>query len=208
MLDATIEASAQQTRFDPLAVGATNKRELDLKDVTVTIRETGRDLLARAIIKLNSGVRYLLHGENGSGKSTILRALGKRLIPGIADDLRISYLEQREGDAVQDYMTALDTVISSDAVRSEALQRRKCKRVGVTRREGLLNDTTVLQEAIDNLNDPNASIAAVKQIEHEDQLKKLELAQREAELRSGARGIKARKALKEQEKAVEVSFAS
>ena len=130
MKDATIEASAQQTRFDPAAVGATAKRELDLKDVTVTIRETGRDLLSHATIKLNASVRYLLHGQNGTGKSTILKALGKRLIPGIADGLRISYLEQREAEAkdkAQDTTSVIDLVIASDTVRKEALRRRLCK---------------------------------------------------------------------------------
>lgn len=127
MKDQAIECFAQQTRFDPAAVGATHKREVELKDVTITLRESGRDILSHATIKLNAGTRVLLHGQNGTGKSTILRALGKRLIPGIADELRISYLEQRDGnedDGFKSAITALDVVIASDEVRSEALRRR------------------------------------------------------------------------------------
>ena len=65
-----------------------------------------------------------------------------------------------------------------------------------------------LQQALDDKVDYQAPTKAVKQLKHAETIQALELAQREAELRSGARGIKARKILKEQERAVEDSLTS
>ena len=93
-----IVCRSQQTRFDPLQGGVSAlKRELDLKDVSISIGN--REILSDAHIKLNAGVRYVLHARNGQGKSTILRAISERLIPGIPLDLRIACLQQRDEDA-------------------------------------------------------------------------------------------------------------
>lgn len=212
MKDKTIECFAQQTRFDPAADGATQKREVELKDVTITLRESGRDILAHATIKLNAGTRVLLHGQNGTGKSTILRALGKRLIPGIADELRMSYLGQRDGDeqdASSRSTSALEHVIASDNVRSETLDRRASKNRRLSLSEAITDclPTIVVQAALDS-KDAEAPAEVLRKVKHEDHLKKLKIAQREYELRSGARGNRARTTMKQQEKVVEESLAS
>lgn len=65
----------------------------------------------------------------------------------------------------------------------------------------------VLQSALDDTNNPQAPSRVLKQLKHESTVLELELAQREAELRSGARGIRARKALISKEKETEESLA-
>jgi ATPase subunit of ABC transporter with duplicated ATPase domains len=45
-------------------------------------------------LKLKSGVHYALIGRNGTGKSTILKAVAEKLIPGIPIETRISILQQ------------------------------------------------------------------------------------------------------------------
>lgn len=127
-----LEATAQQTRFNPNVESASHRKELDLHDVTVTVE--GRDLAAHVRLKFNAGTKYLLHGINGSGKSSILRAIGERLIPGTLQELKISYLQQSEEsddagkDSVSSTDSALDLVIKSDIDRLEAIRKRKCEK--------------------------------------------------------------------------------
>lgn len=83
-------------------------------------------------------MKYLLHGQNGTGKSTILKALKGRLIPGVPSNVVISLLQQREGDNEHDEesaerqgivldegISALDLVVQSDEARTKALARRE-----------------------------------------------------------------------------------
>lgn len=54
---------------------------------------------------------------------------------------------------------------------------------------------SVLQTALEDTNDPQAPSKILRQLKHERQLEQLELARKEAELRSRARGAKARRIL-------------
>lgn len=65
---------------------------------------------------------------------------------------------------------------------------------------------TVLQAALDDVGCAGAPARAIRQIRHENTLRQLEVAQSMAELRSGARGSQARKALINAEKDVSDSF--
>ena len=54
----------------------------------------GKPLLVNAKLKLNKGRLYGLIGENGVGKSTLIRSMAKRSIPGFSQTLKIQYMQQ------------------------------------------------------------------------------------------------------------------
>jgi ATP-binding cassette subfamily F protein 3 len=129
---------------------------------------------------------YVLVGRNGTGKSTLLKAIGDGLIPGIPWSTRILLLGQtREADIEEaldglnlESETVLQHVIRSDRMRERAMKEVK-----------------ILSEAVENEGDPMAPIRAVRRIKHERLAIQLKEAHRIAERRSGARGKLARKEL-------------
>ncbi|THU91364.1 P-loop containing nucleoside triphosphate hydrolase protein [Dendrothele bispora CBS 962.96] len=175
----TIQATSQQTRF-ALSLDPTST-DIDLPGVSLTIGQ--REILADAHLKLNAGVHYVLIGRNGVGKSTLLRAIADKLIPGLATNLRILLLQQSYNEQPDEAEGAdekpIEYVVRSDKERMDALRKQE-----------------LLQNALDNTSDPNAVVHAVRTLEHEDRIAQLELAKKTAQLRSGGRGIKARKELK------------
>ncbi|KAF9269694.1 ATP-binding cassette sub-family F member 3 [Marasmius fiardii PR-910] len=182
-----IQATSQQTRFD--INEDTASKDLDLQAVNISIGK--RDILTDSHLKLSPGVHYVLIGRNGIGKSTLMRAIGEKLIPGIPKSMRILMLQQSYnpgGDKSKEEgaRTVLDFVVKSDAVRTEALRR-----------------SDMLRKALDDHNDPSAAVRAARELKHEDRLRQLNDARKTAQLRSGARGIKARKGLKSLEAQVE-----
>ncbi len=124
-----IVVSAQQSRFHTEAIDAPTLRDIDIKDLTVDIG--GLEILDHAHLTIQNGVHYLFHGRNGTGKSTLLKALAERHVPGVASNLRILLLGQTrstsnaEADQV-DYQaptrTVLEYVTHSDAKREKALK--------------------------------------------------------------------------------------
>jgi ATP-binding cassette, subfamily F, member 3 len=58
-------------------------------------------------VTLAFGRRYGLIGRNGTGKTTFLKALAKREVPGLPDTCQILHVEQ---EIVGDDTTALDAV--------------------------------------------------------------------------------------------------
>ncbi|KAK1234393.1 hypothetical protein PQX77_002404, partial [Marasmius sp. AFHP31] len=151
----------------------TASKDLDLHTVNVSIGK--HDVLADSHLKLSPGVHYVL--------------IGQKIIPGIPKSMRILLLLQSY-DVTQDKedstQSVLDYVVKSDKVRTEALRRQE-----------------MLRNAIDDHHDTTAASRAVRTLKHEDRLKQLEDAKKTAQLRSGARGLKARKELKALEIQVE-----
>lgn len=120
-----IQATSQQTRFnipdDP------NSKEIDLHTVNVSIGK--QDILSDAHFKLAAAVHYVLVGRNGVGKSTLLRAIFDKIIPGISKNLRILLLQQSyydrdnlntEGNS---HMSVLEYVVKSDKVLTETIRK-------------------------------------------------------------------------------------
>jgi len=133
---ATIQATSQQTRFN---LEETASKELDLKGVHISIGR--REIISDAHLKLSIGVHYVLVGRNGTGKSTLLRAIGEKLIPGIARNLRILYLQQSyDSDGGQDEEGGeegvLEFVVRSDRIRTNTLRRFECECLWFVRRFG------------------------------------------------------------------------
>lgn len=54
----------------------------------------GNQLLTKAKLKLNPGHIYGLIGENGVGKSTLIRCMARRAIPGFSLSMNIQYMQQ------------------------------------------------------------------------------------------------------------------
>ncbi len=71
-------------------------------------------------------MHYGLVGRNGTGKSTLLRALGWRLLVGFPDNIRVLYVDQLEdGDASR---SVLRVVLDADreAVRAQREVEVRC----------------------------------------------------------------------------------
>lgn len=186
-----LTVTAQQSRFHvDLEQDNATGREVVVKDLSISLGE--RELLSHTNLSLQPGRHYVLVGRNGVGKSTLLRAIASGTVPGIPTTLKVLLLGQTQeaelGDAkISESPTVLEHVVRSDR-----------------RRERLLNEASRLSAAMESDN-PNTAVLVYREVLHE----RLETALVEAQLiatrRSGARGIKARKALIAQEEALAAS---
>ncbi|KAF9885952.1 hypothetical protein FE257_012242 [Aspergillus nanangensis] len=207
----SIIATNKQTRFHLL--DDQPAQEIDVEGLTIAVaaaRDTSsedssklkskgkskakadaRELISDAHLRLKAGVHYGLIGRNGSGKSTLLRAMADKLIPGIPHATRISILQQTdatsqevsdgsEEDTTDDYQSkpVLEYVMSSDNHRNEVIR-----------------SMNILSKSFET-EDPLHPVIAIRQVRHEQTEKQLFLAQKNANLKSGARGLQARKDLK------------
>jgi ATPase subunit of ABC transporter with duplicated ATPase domains len=186
-----IVVTSQQSRFHTESIDAPTLKEIDIKDLTISVG--GIELLDHASLRFQQGVHYVFHGRNGTGKSTVLRALAERRVPGVPSNLRILLLGQTrvssdlgEPTSQSRGLSVLDFVTKSD-VKRERAQR------DLSRLTAVLEDSTTSAEGISNV---------VRHL----QLEILEDDKKEAQLtaarRSGARGAKARQQLIATEEAV------
>jgi ATPase subunit of ABC transporter with duplicated ATPase domains len=128
-VDGTLVVTSQQSRFHVDAVDAPTSKDIDVKDLSLSIG--GRDLLDHAHLRILEGGHYVLAGRNGTGKSSLLRALAERRVPGVPSNLRLLLLGQTrvnsdaltESSESQDLsQTVLDHVTKSDKRRESALR--------------------------------------------------------------------------------------
>lgn len=151
----------------------------------------GTEVLANAKLRLKAGQRYALVGTNGSGKSSLLKAIAEKLIPGIAEQTRIAILQQTDaGEAKEDDRpTAQDTAPTGSrrTVLEEAIER-------ATSKDELEKEIAVLNEGV-NSGDGVKTVRALRKVQHERMQKRLFILDKMARLRSGARGVAARKEL-------------
>ncbi|OAR02715.1 hypothetical protein LLEC1_08076, partial [Akanthomyces lecanii] len=202
---ATILCTSKQTRFH---IDAANYRELDIDGVNITIvggaksgtpakgrskaRTEGLEILSGAKLRLKEGHRYALVGRNGTGKSTLLKAIAEKLIPGIPEDSRIAILQQtklQDGESKKEHSPE-----SKMNTRQEVIER-------ATSRSAIEQDIQTLSDGV-NSTDPFAPVRAVRNLKHHRLQKRHFLLDKDARLRSGARGMAARKALVAIEKVV------
>ncbi|RFU74830.1 hypothetical protein TARUN_7399 [Trichoderma arundinaceum] len=208
---ATILCTAKQTRFN---IDSTSYRELDVDGLTIVVtsgekaekpekaagkskgksKSEGLEILTNAKLRLKEGQRYALVGRNGTGKSTLLKAIAQKLIPGIPEGSRIALLQQtkltepNEDDKTKKENSGEGTVLQ------EVIER-------ATARSVVEQEIKVLSDGVD-ASDPYAPVRALRGLKHEKLQKRLFLVDKEARLRSGARGLQARKALVAFEKVV------
>ncbi|KAJ5712035.1 hypothetical protein N7488_006191 [Penicillium malachiteum] len=207
----TIFATCKQTRFHLLDDNPTPEIDVEGLSITVTsaapeavdesklkakgkgkAKAAGRELISDGHLRLKGGTHYGLLGRNGTGKSTLLRAMAEKLIPGIPHPTRIAILKQTDDQdeswstyGLKLEKTVLESVLSSDETRNEAVR---------------LAD--VLSKSFET-DDPLEPVRAIRKIRYEQAAKKLFLAQKNANLKSGARGLQARKDLKASEAKLE-----
>ncbi|KAL2190158.1 P-loop containing nucleoside triphosphate hydrolase protein [Thermothelomyces heterothallicus CBS 203.75] len=212
----TILVSCKQTRFH---IESPNYRELDIEGLNITVTSgsgekpkgkgkakaaaEGTEILSGAKLRLKAGSRYALVGRNGSGKSTLLRAIADKLIPGIPEETRVSILQQ----------TSISDASAEDLLPPEA---QRSSKEGLTVLEDVINKATSrseLEQEISLLSagvnsaDAYGALRALRKLRHQRMQKRLFVLDKDARLRSGARGLQARRALVEHEKAVAQSAA-
>ena len=142
---------------------------------------------------------YVLVGRNGTGKSTLLKAIGDGLIPGIPWSTRILLLGQTREAPLDEELNGLDLAeetVLQHVVRSDRV------------REQYTKEESTLNEAIANEKDAMAPVRAYRRIRSERLAVRLKEAHRIAERRSGARGKLARKELIKLEEAFSESRAA
>lgn len=100
----------------------------------VTLSVGGRELLDHAHLHIRPGVHYVFIGRNGTGKSTLLKALAEHRIPGVPSNLRILLLGQTRMSfedeleslghlsLAEGQETVLQHVVRSDAKRERLLR--------------------------------------------------------------------------------------
>ena len=92
-------------------------RDIHLRSISVS--NGGAELISDADVVLAYGRRYGLIGRNGTGKTTFLRALATRQIPGISSNCQILHVEQ---EIAGDTVSVLNAVLSCDTERTRLLQ--------------------------------------------------------------------------------------
>ncbi|KAK7447506.1 hypothetical protein CaCOL14_008578 [Colletotrichum acutatum] len=218
---ATILCTSKQTRFN---IQTADYRELDIDGLNITVasarksgggsgakgkskaRSEGTEILVDAKLSLKAGQRYALVGRNGSGKSTLLRAIAEKLIPGIPEATRISLLQQTSISDTDSDVRPEDndsTITPSPADGSIQSSRTVLEHVieQATARSDVEQDIRALSDGI-NSTDSIGPVRALRALRHERNQKHLFQVDKNARLRSGDRGLAARKALKAFEKKV------
>ncbi|KAL5342455.1 P-loop containing nucleoside triphosphate hydrolase protein [Aspergillus crustosus] len=217
----SIIATCKQTRFHLL--NDQPSREIDVEGLTIAVvspldpaedppktkakgkskaKAEARELIADAHLRFKAGVHYGLIGRNGTGKSTLLRAMADKLVPGIPHSTRIAILQQTDAEtqegresfnigsrepAGNENKSVLDYVMSSDHHRND-----------VTRKMNFLAKSFEME-------DPIQPVRSIRRIRHDEVEKQLFIAQKMANLKSGTRGLQARKELKSVESKLQTS---
>lgn len=173
-----------------------------VKGKTKATKSEGTEVLSNAKLRLKAGQRYSLVGKNGSGKSTLLRAIGEKLIPGIPEQTRIAMLQQTDAeDFNADFSPENDAASSGSG--NTVIQRVIDK---ATAKDELEREIAILANGVSS-SEGLAGVRALRKVKHERLQKQLFVVDKNARLRSGARGMAARKELIAFEKVVAESAA-
>jgi ATPase subunit of ABC transporter with duplicated ATPase domains len=125
----------------------------------------------------------------------LLRAISEKLIPGIPQATKISVLQQTE-----DSSALRDDIGQGCPVLQHVLE-------SATSVNAVQHEIKAISEAINDTSNKYAPVHAIRQVRHEKLKKQLFEKDKDARLRSGARGMQARKALIAFEKTVAESEA-
>ena len=99
--------------------------EVDIHDLCIAV--AGRDLLRDAHLKLCPGQRYGFIGRNGSGKSSLFRAMASRRIPGYPPNCVTLLVDQED---VGDERRAVETVLAAHQELSDVLEEESALQAG------------------------------------------------------------------------------
>lgn len=175
-----IVATSESSRFHNETLDTLSK-DVDLRKVSLSAGL--KDLLVDTDLRITAGAKYGLVGPNGCGKTTLLKCIGYKKIPGIASNLRTLYVEQVATEGTEQLV--LETVVDSDK-----------------QRVALSLQLATLEAALEA---GNVALVqkAIKYVKVERQREELQAAQKKASERTGTRGHRSRKALVEQEAVLE-----
>lgn len=145
-----------------LRITGENLANIHLPSVSLTFE--GNDLLSDSPMDIVRGHRYGLLGRNGVGKSTLLRHLAHRGIPGIPHSMRILLVHQQiEG---RDDQSTLDALVAADFDRTALLQEQD-------QVEKYLEDGIELEKNAQRLNDIVAELDAIESDTAEDRAREI-----------------------------------
>ncbi|TPX11966.1 uncharacterized protein E0L32_007269 [Thyridium curvatum] len=215
---ATIVVSCKQTRFH---IANADERELNIDGLNITVvsgdqqqgttakpkgkakskaKADGNEILVDANLRLKAGQRYALVGRNGTGKSTLLRAISDKLIPGIPEETRISILQQTSTEDVTDEVGASE--IAQDSTQGVTVLEQVIGKA--TAKDELQREIDILAKGIGNTADSLGALRALRQVQHDRLEKQHFILDKNYRLRSGDRGLQAKKALTAFEKTLAV----
>lgn len=107
--------------INPLDMGPSQGKSKDIKIENFDLHVgAGLRILTDTTLQLSYGRRYGLVGQNGIGKSTLLRALARRELP-VPKHITILYVEQ---EVTGDERSALQTVLDADVWRKHLLKEQ------------------------------------------------------------------------------------
>lgn len=87
-----------------------------------SVSNGGKELIQDGTLMLAFGRRYGLIGRNGTGKTTLLRAMAEHNIKGLPSYCQVVHVEQ---EAAGDDTTVLQSVLECDVERSELLKEEQ-----------------------------------------------------------------------------------
>ncbi|RYP06886.1 hypothetical protein DL765_009342 [Monosporascus sp. GIB2] len=105
---------------NPLQLGSGGSKSKDIKIDNIDVSIGGKRILTDTDLTLTYGHRYGLVGNNGVGKSTLLRALSRREVP-IPTHISILHVEQ---EITGDDTSALQAVLDADVWRKVLLKEQ------------------------------------------------------------------------------------
>ncbi|EME88709.1 ABC transporter, ABC-F family, GCN-EF3 type [Pseudocercospora fijiensis CIRAD86] len=186
----SLTITSQQSRFHTETSEFPNTlKEISVKDLNVAIG--GRELLSHAEFQLQRGRRYVLHGRNGMGKSTLLKAIKEDLIPSVPRGVRrgfVGQVEMEEAGRDGGELSVLEFVVRSDEGR-----------------ERLLREERMISEALERGEDSMGVVKVYRRVFYERLERRLRDVRQIALRRSGARGRKTREEELKLEGEVEVA---
>ncbi|EXJ85623.1 hypothetical protein A1O1_05989 [Capronia coronata CBS 617.96] len=189
-----IVVTSQQSRFHLDAVDAPTSKDIDVKDLSLSVG--GRELLDHAHLRILEGVHYVLAGRNGTGKSSLLRALAEKRVPGVPSNIRLLLLGQ----------TRLSAHALSDPVEAESMAQTVLEHViksDHSQEQALKASNSMLQLPFPEKTDSKKLVQTIRSLQVQQAQQELAEAQLVTARRSGARGLKARQFLIEKEKALD-----
>ncbi|KAI7907657.1 P-loop containing nucleoside triphosphate hydrolase protein [Cokeromyces recurvatus] len=182
-----IIAISQQSRFHTETLETSNK-DIDLHGVQISVvsQHNGEsiDLLVDAHLKLKPFTRYGLIGQNGVGKSILMRCLADNILVGLPQNLNILHITQLED--FNESTTAVQEVLDADKNATIILKEYQALQTVVGGHDTFLKESKATQAEL------NKVVFSIMQSRIKD---KVDEASRLAIKRSGLRGREARKEL-------------
>lgn len=139
------------------------KRDVNVRNVTVSL-DNGTVLLDSGELKFAYQRRYGLIGENGVGKSTLLKAISKEDgIEGFPNHLRVLHVRQEVPAHINQDLTVMDAVLKADVERNMLLDKEKELVAKLEKAAGGANENMSIEEKRKKLNE-QATASEMKEL--------------------------------------------